>query len=98
MTMLELTSGTNGVLLRLKVVPGSSRDRIVGDLGGALKITVAAPPEKGKANKAVVHILAKALGLRDSQVEVTGGASTPNKTVLIRGARPERIQTLAGGR
>lgn len=40
--------------LAVKVVPGSSRDQIVGRLGDALKIKVTAPAEKGKANTAVV--------------------------------------------
>ncbi|MGI9178416.1 MAG: DUF167 domain-containing protein, partial [Pirellulales bacterium] len=40
--------------LRVKIVPGSSRNEIVGWLGDALKIKVTAPPEKGKANDAVV--------------------------------------------
>ena len=48
--------------LRVKVVPGSSRDGIVGRLGDALKIKVTAPPKKGKANEAVVELLAAAVG------------------------------------
>ncbi|MFM7075771.1 MAG: DUF167 domain-containing protein, partial [Planctomycetaceae bacterium] len=49
--------------LEVKVVPGSSRDQIVGWLGDALKIKVTAPPEKGKANERVVELLAGALGI-----------------------------------
>jgi len=44
--------------LKVKVVPGSSRDQIAGWLGDALKIKVTAPPERGKANEAVIEILA----------------------------------------
>ena len=49
--------------LKAKVVPGSSRNRIVGWLGDALKINVTAPPEKGKANEAVVELLSMKLGI-----------------------------------
>jgi len=92
--MLELTTTPEGLIVPLKVVPGASRDRIAGELAGALKVAVAAPPEKGKANKAVVRLLAKALGLRVNQIEVVKGATSPNKSVLIRGADASAIQSL----
>jgi uncharacterized protein YggU (UPF0235/DUF167 family) len=49
--------------LTVKVVPGSSRDQIVGGLGDALKIKVTAPPEKGRGNEAVVSLLTEGLEL-----------------------------------
>lgn len=93
--MLELTIRSDGIFLRLKVVPGSSRDRIVGELAGALKVTVAAPPERGKANKAVTRLVAEALGLRPHQVEVIGGIGSPNKTIRIVGADEKTVRSLA---
>jgi uncharacterized protein (TIGR00251 family) len=96
LAMLKLNCTREGIILRLKVVPGSSRDRIVGELGDVLKVAVTAPPEKGKANKAVVRLLAKALNLAAGQIEVLTGHGSPNKGVLIRGATPEAIQSLAG--
>jgi uncharacterized protein len=72
-----------GVELRVKVVPGASRSAIVGALGDRLKVRVAAPPEAGKANRAVVELLAEALGVKD--VRITAGHSGPEKTVLISG-------------
>jgi uncharacterized protein (TIGR00251 family) len=76
-----------GVELRLKVVPGASRSAIVGALGNRLKVRVAAPPEAGKANRAVVELLAAALGVKD--VRITAGHSGPEKTVLIVGLDAE---------
>ena len=69
----------------VKVVPGASRDRIAGPLGDALKIQVAAPPEKGKANKAVVALIADALGVNPKDVAVAGGYTSPRKTIRVEG-------------
>ena len=54
---------TASARLMVKFVPGSSRDQIVGWLGDSLEIKVMAPPGKGRANEAVVAILADRLGL-----------------------------------
>lgn len=59
--------------LSLKVVPGSSRDEVVGWLGDSLKVKVKAPPEKGKANDAVVALLADRLGVEASSIAVVSG-------------------------
>ncbi len=69
--------------LSVKVVPGSSRDVIVGWLGSALKIKVQAPPEKGKANAAVIALLAAQLGLETSAIEVISGHTSPAKVLEI---------------
>lgn len=72
-----------GVELRVKVVPGASRSRIDGLYGDCLKVRVAAPPERGQANRAVVSLLAKRLGLGESHVAVVGGLTSPRKIVRI---------------
>jgi uncharacterized protein (TIGR00251 family) len=59
--------------LAIKVVPGASRDRVVGRYGDAIKVQVSAPPEDGKANKAVVRVLAEFLGTKPDQIEITRG-------------------------
>ena len=69
--------------LNIKVVPGASRDQIVGWLGDALKIKVTAPPENGKANEAVVTLLAETLGVRRDTIEIVSGHGSPAKTVEI---------------
>ncbi len=95
--MIKLSTVSNGVLIQIKVVPGASRDRIAGELGGALKITVAAPPQGGKANKAVARLLAKALNLRASQVQVVRGTTSPNKSVLIQGIDKQAVLSVLSG-
>ncbi|MBS0190905.1 MAG: DUF167 domain-containing protein [Planctomycetes bacterium] len=67
------------------MVPGSSRDAVAGVLGDRLKIKVAAAPEAGRANAAVCELLARALGIRPRDISVEAGATSPEKTVRVRG-------------
>lgn len=76
-----------GSVLRVKVVPGSRRDQIVGPLGDRLKVKVAAPPEDGRANQAVCRLLAKELGIRAQSVRVVAGQTSPEKLVRVEGVR-----------
>lgn len=83
--------GAGGVLIAVKAVPGAKRDEIVGLLGERLKVRVSAPPEGGKANKAICSLLAKTLGVRTSDVEVVGGASRAEKTVKVGGVGRDAV-------
>lgn len=71
--------------LQLKVSPGSSRNAIVGWMGDVLKLSVTAAPEKGRANEAVVELLAQALGVPKSRIRVLRGQAQPQKLVEIEG-------------
>ena len=87
--------------LSIKVVPGASRDRVVGRYGDAIKVQVSAPPEGGKANKAVVGLLAGVLGVRPNQVLVVKGHTQSRKVVQVEGlAQPDvdaKLAAAAGG-
>ena len=80
-----------GTLLAVKVVPGASRERIVGRLGDRLKVAVRKPAEKGAANAAVADLVAAALGVRSADVEILRGHTRPEKDILIRGLQPEEV-------
>ena len=80
-----LSADNSDVLIRLKVVPGSSRDALAGVLGDRLKIKVTAAPEAGKANAAVCQLLAHALGLKPRDVTIEIGATAPEKIARVRG-------------
>jgi len=71
--------------LSLKVVPGASRSGIAGWLGDSLKIRVTAPAESGKANAAVIKVLAATLGIKKSAIRIVSGGSSPRKIVEIDG-------------
>ena len=51
--------------------------------GGALKVAVAAPPERGKANRAVVELLAEAIGLSASAITIVSGETSKDKVVEV---------------
>jgi uncharacterized protein (TIGR00251 family) len=72
-------------LLNVKVVPGSSRDRVAGRYGDGIKVQVSAPPEGGRANRAVEKVLADALGVKSQRVRVVKGHTQPRKVVEIVG-------------
>jgi len=73
------------VRLKVKVVPGASRTEIVGRLGDALKVRVAAPPEGGKANREVAALLAAKVGLPQAAVSIVSGLSSSAKVVAFTG-------------
>jgi len=80
---LELIAVPGGTRLRLRVKPGARATALVGAHGGALKIAVAAPPERGKANRAVVKLLAETLGLPASAVRITSGETSQDKVAVV---------------
>ena len=78
--------------LRVKVVPGASRDTVVGWLGDSLKVRVQAPPEKGKANKAVIGVLAGLLDVPTQAIELVRGGAVANKVFLVSGMSEEEVR------
>lgn len=77
--------------LHVKVVPGSSRNCIAGRYGDALKVKVAAAAEKGKANEAVIGLLAEALGIKPGQIALIAGHTNPRKTFHIQGIEQSEL-------
>jgi hypothetical protein len=88
---LSIRDTPGGAVILVKVVPGSSRDRVVGVLGDSLKIATSAAPEKGKANAAVAKILADALGVDARRVELVSGPTNPRKEFRIVGASAQGV-------
>ena len=94
--MLDLKPHPDGAILPVRAQPGARRNEIRGLQDGALKVCVT-QPEKGKANKAIVEVLAKWLGVRKSQIELLSGETASQKKFLIHGIEQkelaERINT-----
>jgi len=70
--------------INVKVFPRSSRQELV-EKDGILKAYVKAAPDKGKANKALVELVASVYGVRKSDVSVVAGHTSRNKVLEIRG-------------
>lgn len=80
--------------LEVKVVPRASRDRLGPLLGDRLKVQLAAPPVDGEANEALRALLARALGVPRSAVEIVRGQTARAKTVRIEGGRRADLERL----
>lgn len=80
------------VLLRLHVQPGAGRSAVVGRHGDALKVRVAAPPSGGRANEAVLELLAVVLGAKPADLELVSGASSRTKRVRVTGVEPDDVR------
>jgi len=85
----------------LKVTPKASADRVTSlaadaEGGVAMRIAVTAPADKGKANQAVVKLLAREWGCAKSDMEVAQGAASRTKTLLIRGDGTDLMRRLTG--
>ena len=73
------------VRIALKVQPGARRTEIVGFEDDVLSVRVTAPPERGKANRAVIELLARTLGVPKRNVTISLGAASRRKVALIEG-------------
>jgi uncharacterized protein (TIGR00251 family) len=90
-------AGDPTIKLAIKVVPGSSRDCLAGWLGETLKVRVAAPAERGKANAAVEALISQALGIPKKCARVVSGKTSPRKVVEITGLSESEISRRLAG-
>lgn len=96
---MPFTLASDGLRVALRVTPRTSRNAITGvgasTDGPRLKVSVTAAPEAGKANAAVIKLLAKAWRVPKSGMEVIAGSTGRNKLLLIRGGDREPMDRLA---
>ena len=71
--------------ISVRVYPGTATNEVVDFTDGILRIRVAAPPVKGKANKELVAFLSKVLGIGKSSLTIVKGHSSRNKVIAIDG-------------
>jgi uncharacterized protein (TIGR00251 family) len=95
---LELTPHARGTIVGVKAQPQARRNGLNGVHGGRLRVQVTAVAEQGRANAAVIEVLAEVLGIAKSRIELLSGGSSPAKRFLIAGLEPEAVRAaLAAG-
>ena len=82
--------------MRLRVAPAAKSAAVIGVHGGALKLSVVAPPDRGRANDAVVRLLAEVLEIPLSALEITSGHGSRTKVALVSMSAASIRQRLAG--
>lgn len=80
----------NGVIVRLKIIPNSSRNEIIWE-NEVLKVKITAQPIENKANKALIEFLSKILKTAKSNIQIIKGELNKEKTLLIQGFSEEKF-------
>lgn len=83
--------------IRVRVLPRTSKNQIVGIDGGVFKVKLTAPAVEGKANKALVQFLAKKLGLPKRDIEIVSGERSREKSLKINGLSVEEVMGILTG-
>ncbi len=87
MSGLHIREQDGAITFEVRVAPRASRNRVVGIQDGALKVALTAPPVDGAANEALKKLLAKALGVSKSSVEIIRGDRARIKMLRVHGVR-----------
>ncbi|MEE9199418.1 MAG: DUF167 domain-containing protein [Dehalococcoidia bacterium] len=82
--------------LQIRVVPRASRSEIIGLSEGVLRVRIAKPPTEGKANQALISLLAATMGVRPRDIWIIRGANARNKLVRIEGIEQEEAMARLG--
>ncbi len=94
--MIALQETPHGVMVPVQAQPGARQNAITGEHAGRLRVAVTQAPEKGKANKALIEVLAAALDLKKSQLALVVGETSSQKKFLVTGVSlPELSRRLA---
>jgi uncharacterized protein len=94
--MVDIRDTESGATLAVKVHPRAKRNAVCGEVGGALKLALTAPPEEGRANEACIDLLAKLLDVPRSSITIAAGQSSRNKVIRVAGLRAEQVTEKLG--
>lgn len=92
--MIKLREKEGGIVVSVKIQPNSSKDRVIGEYADRIKVAVTVAPEKGKANKAVIKIFSKWLGVKSSDIQIISGEKSRDKELFIKNTTKEDLYRL----
>lgn len=82
---IQISPVKDGIRLGVQVQPRSSRNQVVGEQDGCLKVKLTAPPVEGEANQALINFLAQVLAIPKKSICIVKGESSRHKLVDIHG-------------
>src|SRR5262249_35768672 len=90
--MVKLTANQETITFAVRVQPRASQSGIAGELDGALKVRLAAPPVDGEANEALLRLIAKLFAIPRAQVRLVSGQTSKNKLIRVSGISVEQCE------
>ena len=94
--MISIHDTPDGATFAIKVHPRARKNAITGELGGALKLSLTAPPVEGRANEACIEFLVNLLKVPRSSVTIASGQSSHKKVIRVSGVSADEVQTRLG--
>lgn len=90
--MIAVAPHPEGCVLPVRAQPGARKAGFLGEQAGALKVAVTAPPDQGRANKALLEVLREGLDLKRSQLALLSGETSRDKRFLVRGLTKTELE------
>jgi uncharacterized protein len=94
--MISIQDTPDGATFAIKVHPRARKNAITGELGGALKLSLTAPPVEGRANEACIEFLANLLKVPRSSITIASGQSSRRKVIRVSGVSADEVQKRLG--
>jgi uncharacterized protein (TIGR00251 family) len=94
--MVPVHQHESSVSFSVRVHPRAKKNAITGQVGGAIKVSLTAPPIDGRANEACIEFFAKLLKVPRSSVTIASGASSRNKVIRVAGIAAEHVRERLG--
>lgn len=90
--MIPVKDSSSGATFSVRIHPRAKKNAVAGEIGGALKLSLTAPPVEGRANDACIGFLADLLDVPRSSITIAAGATSRNKVIRIAGLSAAEVE------